>query len=151
MSDKYNNRVRSLLEDRNHGVLLSALTLLKCIMKQTPEAISEFADPQTGIIQTLVRTLKNLLMSGYANAAEYDVAGVTDPFLQCQILHILGMLGAGRPDASEEMNDVLAQVRVFCVGWIFLNLYLILIFCYKCYKLKVFALDVLTSAFGISH
>lgn len=113
MSDKYNSRVRTLLDDRNHGVLLSALTLLKCIIKQTPACIAEFADPNGGVIQTLVRTLKNLLMSGYANAAEYDVAGVTDPFVQCQILNVLGMLGAGRPDASDEMNDVLAQVGEF--------------------------------------
>lgn len=35
-------------------------------------------------VATLVRTLKNLLMSGYA--PEYDMGGVKDPFLQVKIL-----------------------------------------------------------------
>jgi AP-1 complex subunit gamma-1 len=47
-------------------------------------------------------------MSGYA--PEYEIGGVKDPFLQCKILELLGRLGAGNSDASDEMSDVLAQV-----------------------------------------
>jgi AP-1 complex subunit gamma-1 len=35
-------------------------------------------------LSCLIRTLKNLLLSGYA--PEYDIAGIKDPFLQVRIL-----------------------------------------------------------------
>lgn len=52
------------------------------------------------------KTLKNLLMSGYA--PEYEIGGVKDPFLQVKILELLGKLGHGNSEASDEMSDVLA-------------------------------------------
>ena len=58
---------------------------------------------------TLVRILKNLVVSGYA--PEYDVAGITDPFLQIRVLRLLHILGRGDPEASDVMSDILAQVR----------------------------------------
>ena len=57
-------------------------------------------------VATLVRTLKNLLMSGYA--PEYEVGGVKDPFLQVKILQLLRKLGEGNSEASDEMSDILA-------------------------------------------
>jgi len=48
--------------------------------------------------------------SGYTNAAEYDISGITDPFLQAKILRLLRLLGRGSVDASDDMNDILAQV-----------------------------------------
>ena len=47
-------------------------------------------------------------MSGYA--PEYEIGGVKDPFLQTKILELLGKLGHGNSEASDEMSDVLAQV-----------------------------------------
>jgi len=47
-------------------------------------------------------------MSGYA--PEYDVSGITDPFLQVRILKLLRLLGKGDTESSDVMNDVLAQV-----------------------------------------
>ncbi len=60
------------------------------------------------MVPTLVRILKNLVMSGYA--PEYDVSGITDPFLQVRILKLLRLLGKGDTESSDVMNDVLAQV-----------------------------------------
>lgn len=59
-------------------------------------------------VTTLVRTLKNLLMSGYA--PEYEIGGVKDPFLQVKILNLLRKLGEKNSDASDEMSDILAQI-----------------------------------------
>ena len=47
-------------------------------------------------------------MSGYA--PEYEIGGVKDPFLQVKVLELLGRLGAGNSEASDEMSDVLAQI-----------------------------------------
>lgn len=43
-------------------------------------------------------------------APEYDISGITDPFLQIRILRLLRMLGQGDADCSDCMNDILAQV-----------------------------------------
>lgn len=56
----------------------------------------------------LVRLLKNLVLSGYA--PEHDVSGITDPFLQVKLLRLLRIIGKGDAEASDAMNDILAQV-----------------------------------------
>jgi AP-1 complex subunit gamma-1 len=52
--------------------------------------------------------LKNLVSTGFS--PEHDVGGITDPFLQVKILRLLRLLGRGDVQASETMNDILAQV-----------------------------------------
>lgn len=54
----------------------------------------------------LIKTLKSLLMSGYA--PEYEIGGVKDPFLQVKIIEIMGRIGHGNSEASDEMSDILA-------------------------------------------
>lgn len=61
------------------------------------------------MVPNLVRILKNLIMAGYS--PEHDVSGVSDPFLQIKILRLLRLLGHNDAEASEAMNDILAQVN----------------------------------------
>uniref|UniRef100_A0A1I7XFP9 AP-1 complex subunit gamma n=1 Tax=Heterorhabditis bacteriophora TaxID=37862 RepID=A0A1I7XFP9_HETBA len=96
---------RSLLGEKNHGeiFLLYYIFLLKCMIG--------FLIYQ--LVPNLVRILKNLLMSGYS--PEHDVTGISDPFLQVKILRLLRILGKEDHKATEEMNDILAQVNILMI------------------------------------
>lgn len=96
--------VRSLLNDKNHGVQLTAVVLVTEMCLKSPDTLIHFRK----FVPNLVRILKNLIMSGYS--PEHDVSGVSDPFLQVKIVKLLRILGSGDADCSEAMNDILAQV-----------------------------------------
>jgi AP-1 complex subunit gamma-1 len=101
---------KTLLNDRNHGVLLCGLTFVTSMCEADEaeggeEGIVEMFRP---IVPSLVKTLKSLASSGYA--PEHDVTGITDPFLQVKILQLLRVLGRNDSTISEQINDILAQV-----------------------------------------
>ncbi|KAJ6129793.1 Armadillo-like helical [Penicillium capsulatum] len=103
-------KAKTLLSDRNHGVLICGLTFATDLCEaeeeeEGPEGVIEMFRPLAG---GLVRALKGLTTSGYA--PEHDVSGITDPFLQVKILRFLRVLGRGDPATSELINDILAQV-----------------------------------------
>ncbi|KAK2843942.1 hypothetical protein FQN49_005920 [Arthroderma sp. PD_2] len=109
LQEHFVEKAKNLLVDRNHGVLLSGLTLAIefCEFDEvegTGEVVEKFRPMAAG----LVRTLKGLTSSGYA--PEHDVSGITDPFLQVKILRFLRVLGRGDAATSELINDILAQV-----------------------------------------
>ncbi|XP_026288015.1 AP-1 complex subunit gamma-1 isoform X2 [Frankliniella occidentalis] len=116
---------RSLLSEKNHGVLITGVTLITEMCEHSPDTLqhfkknfsvvlgkgkkSSFKDcSQEEIVPNLVRILKNLILAGYS--PEHDVSGVSDPFLQVKILRLLRILGRNDAEASEAMNDILAQV-----------------------------------------
>ncbi len=110
LQEHFVEKAKLLLSDRNHGVLICGLTLVTSMCEADDaeggeEGIVEMFRPLTG---GLVRTLKGLASSGYA--PEHDVNGITDPFLQVKILHLLRVLGRGDARTSEQINDILAQV-----------------------------------------
>jgi AP-1 complex subunit gamma-1 len=98
------DRIVALLKDRSHGVLLTGLQLIVEIIHDLPSTKEEY----TKLVPSLVRLLRNFLSMGYS--PEHDVSGITDPFTQVEILKLLRFLGKGQDEASEQMNDVLAQV-----------------------------------------
>ncbi|KAF7732762.1 clathrin associated protein complex large subunit [Apophysomyces ossiformis] len=87
LHENFVSRCKTLLNDRSHGVLVTGITLA---------------------VPLLVRHLKNLVSAGFS--PEHDVTGVTDPFLQVKILRLMRILGKDNQEASDAMNDILAQV-----------------------------------------
>lgn len=95
---------KGCLNDKNHGVALTTVSLITEMCWQSPDVMKNMKK----LVPTLVRILKNLIMSGYS--PEHDVSGISDPFLQVRILRLLRILGSRDGEASEIMNDILAQV-----------------------------------------
>ncbi|KAF9904997.1 clathrin associated protein complex large subunit [Lobosporangium transversale] len=104
LQENFIQRASSLLNDRNHGVLLSGITLITEMCLASQETLLHFRKA----VPVLVRHLKSLVSAGFS--AEHDVTGVTDPFLQIKILRLLRILGKDDVESSEAMNDILAQV-----------------------------------------
>eukprot|EP01091_Cochliopodium_minus_P019800 TRINITY_DN8439_c0_g1_i1.p1 TRINITY_DN8439_c0_g1~~TRINITY_DN8439_c0_g1_i1.p1 ORF type:complete len:831 (-),score=268.79 TRINITY_DN8439_c0_g1_i1:48-2540(-) len=102
--ERYVPKVKTLLSERNHGVLVTGLQLMTEICEKETSNVEQFRKA----VPNLVRILKSLVLSGYA--PEYDVGGVTDPFLQVKVIKLLRILGKGDTEASDEMADILAQV-----------------------------------------
>jgi len=97
-------RITSLLKDRSHGVLMTGVELMTEVMRMDAAHTPAFAR----LVPSVLRLLRNLLTMGYA--PDHDVAGITDPFLQVKLLYMLQCLGKNNPEASDAMNDLLAQV-----------------------------------------
>uniref|UniRef100_A0A8C9XXC2 AP-1 complex subunit gamma n=1 Tax=Sander lucioperca TaxID=283035 RepID=A0A8C9XXC2_SANLU len=95
---------RSLLAEKNHGVLHGAVVLIIELCERNPETLERFRK----VLPDLVQIMKGLVLSGYS--PEHDVAGISDPFLQVRILRLLRILGHNNEGASDAMNDLLAQV-----------------------------------------
>ncbi|KAJ3333282.1 clathrin associated protein complex large subunit [Blyttiomyces sp. JEL0837] len=110
LMENFANRAKSLLNERNHSVLLTGVTLLIDMCNRDPELLNDVRSS----VPILVRHLKNLVSAGFS--PEHDVSGITDPFLQVKILRLLRILGKGNVQASEEMNDILAQVATNTEG-----------------------------------
>lgn len=110
LQEHFLEKATALLQDRNHGVLLCGLTLVTSLCEADEEEGGEegIVEKFRQFVPILVRTLKGLASSGYA--PEHDVMGITDPFLQVKILHLLRVLAMGDPQVSEQINDILAQV-----------------------------------------
>jgi len=95
----------SLLKEKHHGVLISAIQLCTELCKASKDALEYL---RKNCIEGLVRILRDVSNSSYA--PEYDVSGIADPFLHIRVLKLMRILGQGDADCSEYMNDILAQV-----------------------------------------
>jgi AP-1 complex subunit gamma-1 len=102
--EQLGERIVSLLKDKAHGVLITGLQLMIEVLDLIPSMIEEYHK----LVPSLVRLLRNFISMGFS--PEHDVAGITDPFMQVKLLHILKRLGKNNEETSDQMNDVLAQV-----------------------------------------
>ncbi|KAL7091623.1 hypothetical protein ACP275_12G117200 [Erythranthe tilingii] len=105
LAENFINPAASLLKEKHHGVLLTGVQLCTDMCKVSTEALEYF---RKKCIDGLVKVLKDLTNSPYA--PEYDVSGIADPFLHIRLIKLLHVLGQGDADASDTMNDILAQV-----------------------------------------
>ncbi|CAB9504407.1 AP-1 complex subunit gamma-1 [Seminavis robusta] len=117
MVEDFVDRIVTLLKDKSHGVLITVAQLMtQVLMIDYRNAEEDDEDPFSTqcrasflrLVPTLVKMLRNLLSSGFS--PDHDVGGISDPFLQVQLLTLLRLLGVNNEKASEAMNDVLAQV-----------------------------------------
>ncbi|KAG3031618.1 AP-1 complex subunit gamma-2 [Phytophthora cactorum] len=102
--EDFTESILGLLRSKHHGVLLAGVQLITEVVLLDAENLKTFRS----LVPKLVKQLRNLLSMGYSS--EYDVSGIADPFLQVAILKLLRLLGKDNEEASEAMNDVLAQV-----------------------------------------
>ncbi|XP_057948892.1 AP-1 complex subunit gamma-2-like isoform X1 [Malania oleifera] len=105
LAENFINSAASLIKEKHHGVLITGVQLCTDLCKVSPEALEYFRKKCT---EGVVKVLKDVVNSPYA--PEYDVAGITDPFLHIRLLKLLHVLGQGDADTSDCMNDILAQV-----------------------------------------
>ncbi|CAN4124257.1 unnamed protein product [Withania somnifera] len=105
LAENFMNPAAALLGEKHHGVLITGVQLCVDLCKISTEALEHFRNKCT---DGLVKLLRDLANSPYA--PEYDVSGITDPFLQIRLLRLLRALGQDDADASDAMNDILAQV-----------------------------------------
>ncbi|XP_074383581.1 AP-1 complex subunit gamma-2-like isoform X2 [Apium graveolens] len=105
LAENFVNPAASLLKEKHHGVLLTGIQLCTDLCEVSTEALEFFRKKYT---EGLVKVLKDVVNSPYA--PEYDISGIADPFLHIRLLRILRVLGHGDTDASDCMNDILAQV-----------------------------------------
>eukprot|EP00939_MAST-03C_sp_MAST-3C-sp1_P001159 g1159.t1 len=106
LAEDFCERILALLNDRNHAVLLNGVTLVLYLLRNEPDLVGNFKT--MSLVKKMVRRLTGLVRSGYQ--PEYDISGITDPFLQVSILKLMRFLGKGDAELSEAMSDILAQV-----------------------------------------
>ncbi|XP_020599751.1 AP-1 complex subunit gamma-2-like, partial [Phalaenopsis equestris] len=105
LAENFMTPATALLKEKHHGVLIAGVQLCTDLCRASPEALVYLRKNCT---EGSVRILKDISNSSYA--PEYDISGITDPFLHIRVLKLMRMLGQGDVDASESINDILAQV-----------------------------------------
>ncbi|XP_028054633.1 AP-1 complex subunit gamma-2-like isoform X2 [Camellia sinensis] len=113
--------VERLLQFRDPNIRKKAALCPIRIIKKVPDLAEIFINPAAALLkpdsssaqiykctESVVKALKDIVSSPYA--PEYDVSGIADPFLHIRLLKFLRIVGQGDADASERMNDILAQV-----------------------------------------
>jgi AP-1 complex subunit gamma-1 len=102
--ETFADKLGSYFEDKNHGVLICGISLAIQVFRMEPSYIEKYRK----YLSSVIKYLRNLVSTNYA--PEYDINGVTDPFLQVKFLEIMQYFGRENHDASDEMNEILANV-----------------------------------------
>ncbi|KAF7589441.1 clathrin associated protein complex large subunit [Aspergillus hancockii] len=113
LQEHFLEKAKTLLSDRNHGVLLCGLTLVidMCEAEEAEEGQEGVIEMFRPLAGSLVRALKGLTTSGYA--PEHDVSGITDPFLQVKILRLLRV--ATNTDSTKNVGNSILYEAVLTI------------------------------------
>ncbi|GAU36898.1 hypothetical protein TSUD_220670, partial [Trifolium subterraneum] len=105
LAENFINPATSLLREKHHGVLITGVQLCTDLCKTSTEALEHIRKKCT---DGLVRSLRDLANSPYS--PEYDIAGITDPFLHIRLLKLL------RVATKTESNKVAGNAILYeCV------------------------------------
>lgn len=99
--------VFTLINDKSPGILLGTLRLVQALYMADVDCRAHLIK----LTFKILTHLKRISSSGYT--PEYDVVGITDPFLQVQLLGTLRLLATDPNcpnDFLDQFNDILTQV-----------------------------------------
>jgi hypothetical protein len=105
MIDSYIDKIPTLLEDRTHSVCLSGIYLVIEMINKKPAIIEKIKKYHS----MFVKYEKSLLSVSYS--PEFDVNGITDPFLQAKILEIMQYTAKDDKDLIDELADLFVSVQ----------------------------------------
>ena len=94
-----------LIDDKTHSVCMNGIVLVLEIIKNDPNFYKKIAKYHT----MFVKYEKALLSVSYS--PEFDVNGITDPFLQARIIEILAYTAKGNKELSDELGDLFVSVQ----------------------------------------
>ena len=103
--DSYVDKIPSLLEDRTHSVCLSGIYLVLEMINKNPSIVEKIKKYHS----MFVKYEKSLLSVSYS--PEFDVNGITDPFLQAKILEILQYTAKDDKELIDELADLFVSVQ----------------------------------------
>lgn len=109
LAEVFMPKINVLLTDKTPLVLLGTCRMILAIYDNCPDervALIKF-------LPKLISHLKRVISSGYM--PDYDVNGITDPFVQVTLLSVMRSLATDAncsPEYLEAMNDILTQVAL---------------------------------------
>ncbi|KAF8085379.1 hypothetical protein N665_0668s0013 [Sinapis alba] len=103
LAENFINVASSLLKEKHHGVLITRVQLCYELCTINDEALEFFRKKCT---EGLIQTLRDITNSAYQ--PEYDVAGITDPFLHIRLLRLLRVLGL-EWEVNREVNRTASE------------------------------------------
>ena len=105
MIDSYIDKIPLLLEDRTHSVCLSGIYLVLEMINKRNSIIEKIKKYHS----MFVKYEKSLLSVSYS--PEFDVNGITDPFLQAKILEIMQYTAKDDKELIDELADLFVSVQ----------------------------------------
>ena len=105
MIDSYIDKIPLLLEDRTHSVCLSGIYLVLEMINKRSSIVEKIKKYHS----MFVKYEKSLLSVSYS--PEFDVNGITDPFLQAKILEIMQYTAKDDKELIDELADLFVSVQ----------------------------------------
>ena len=103
--DSYVDKIPILFEDRTHSVCLTGIYLVLEMINNKSEIVEKIKK----FHEMFVKYEKSLLSVSYS--PEFDVNGITDPFLQAKILEIMQYTAKDDKELIDELGDLFVSVQ----------------------------------------